>query len=182
MIAVISAMLLSAALILPAARRGRRDIPRPWEVRVRETRLTAGFGAVLWLEALLLCACMDGSLFSAYPPAFRQNILFFLAASILLGGFAFLSYFVKTVYVYEDRIVCVGLTGKAAEMPWAQVEHIKILSPQRIRLLYPGDKSIMVSGERHSMAAFTDCAARYLPARVDKGPLTALRTRAKRRA
>ena len=182
MIAVISAMLLSAALILLAARRGRRDIPRHWEVRVRETLLTAGFGAALWLEALLLCSCMAGSFFSEYPPAFRQNILFCLTASVLLGGFAFSSYFVKTAYVYEDRILCVGLTGRTTEVPWSQVERIKILSPQRIRLLYPGDKSIMVSGERRSMTAFTDCAARYLPARVDKGPLTALRTRAKRRA
>ena len=83
--------------------------------------------------------------------------------------------------MYPDRIVCVGLTGRASEIPWTQVEHIKILSPQRIRLLYPGDKSVMVSGEKRSMAAFVDCAVRYLPEHVDKEPLSALQTRAKRR-
>ena len=174
-------MLLSGIAILLAVRRSRRGIPQHWEIQVRETLLNVGFGTVLWLEALLLCICMAGSLFSGYPSAFRQNILFFLAAAILLGGFAFLSYFAKAAYVYPDRIVCVGLTGRASEIPWTQVEHIKILSPQSIRLLYPGDKSVMVSGERRAMAAFVDCAIRYLPEHVDKKPLAALQTRAKRR-
>ena len=71
---VICIMLLSGITILLAALRSHRGIPQHWEIQVRETLLNVGFGTVLWLEALLLCICMAGSLFSEYPPAFRQNI------------------------------------------------------------------------------------------------------------
>ena len=117
--------------------------------------------------------------FSQYTAAFKGNILVFLAASIVLGSFIIFYYFVKGVYIYEDRIVYVSIVGKKTEVLWEEIIDIKITQMQRVKLFYGPNSSITVGGEKKDFKEFLRFAIRLLPESVDKNQLIAIGTRYK---
>ena len=149
------------------------------KIRVKETFICVLFGVFLWIEAAALCLTMPQNSFSQYTAAFKGNILVFLAASIVLGSFIIFYYFVKGVYIYEDRIDYVSVVGKKTEVLWEEIIDIKITQMQRVKLFYGPNSSITVGGEKKDFKEFLRFAIRLLPESVDKNQLIAIGTRYK---
>ena len=145
-------------------------------VKVKETVFSAMLGAFMWLEVIVLCYLMYSQDFSSYTTAFKGNIIVFLAASILLGVFTFLYYFVKGVYVFDDKLVYVSIIGKKTEVPWSQISEIKITQTQRVKLFYGEDNSmsITIGGEKSCFREFLRYAIKYIPKTIDKNSLISM--------